>query len=72
MFLSCPTWRKEKCLETLEGCISDIYLWMRTNLLKLNNDKTELIVLCTRQQLGKEVDVTIMIGNNTIPAVFSA
>ena len=33
-----------KCLESLEGCISDICLWMRTNLLKLNDEKTELIV----------------------------
>ena len=63
---------KEKCLETLEGCISDIYLRMRTNLLKLNDDKTELIVLGTRQQLGKVGEVTIMIGNDTIPAVSSA
>ena len=51
--------RKEKCLETLEGCISDIHLWMRTNLLKLNDDKTELVVLGTRQQLGKVFDVMI-------------
>ena len=35
---------KEKCLETLEGCISDTHLWMRSNLLKLNDDKTELNV----------------------------
>ena len=63
---------KEKCLETLEGCISDICLWMRTNLLKLNDDKTELIVLGTRQQLGKVGDVTITIANDTIPAVPSA
>ena len=63
---------KEKCLETLEGCISDIHLWMRTNLLKLNDDKTELTVLGTRQQLGKVGDVTITIGNDTIPAVSSA
>ena len=62
---------KEKCLETLEGCISDIHLWIRTNLLKLNDDKTELIVLGTRQQLGKVGDVTIMIRNDTIPAVSS-
>ena len=53
-------------------CISDICLWMRTNLLKLNDDKTELIILGTRQQLGKVGDVTIMIGNDTIPAVSSA
>ena len=58
--------RKEKCLETLEGCISDIHLWMRTNLSKFNDDKTELIILGTRQQLNKVGDVTITIGNDTI------
>ena len=45
---------------------------MRTNLLKLNDENTELIVLGTRQQLGKVGDVTIMIGNDTIPGVPSA
>ena len=45
---------------------------MRTNLLQLNDDKTELIVLGTRQQLGKMGDVTITLGNDTIPAVYSA
>ena len=39
---------------------------MRTNLLKLNDEKTDLIVLGTRQQLSKVGDVTIMIGNDTI------
>ena len=60
---------KEKCLESLEGCISDICLWRRINLLKLNDEKTELIVLGTRQQLSKVGDVTIMIANDTILAV---
>ena len=63
---------KGKCLEILEGCISNIHLWMRTNLLNLNDEKTELIVLGTRQQLSKVGDVTIMIGNDTIPAEPSA
>ena len=62
---------KEKCLESLERCISDIHLWIRTNLLKLNDEKTELIVLGTRQQLSKVGDVTIMIGTDTILAVRS-
>ena len=38
------------------------------NLLNLNDDKTELIVLGTRQQLSKVGDVNIMIGNDTISA----
>ena len=48
-FLSSQPGGKEKCLETLEECVSDICLWMRTNLLKLNDDKTKLNVLGTRQ-----------------------
>ena len=38
----------------------------------MNDDKTELIVLGTRQQLGKAGDITIMIGDDTILAVSSA
>ena len=60
---------KDKCLQSLGGCISDIHLWMRTNLLKLNDDKIELIVLRTRQQLSKVGEVSIMIGNDTISTV---
>ena len=56
---------KDNCLQSLGACISDICLWMKTNLLKLN-DKTELIVLGTRQQLSKVGEVSIMIGNDTI------
>ena len=60
--------RKDECLQSLVACISDICLWMRTNLLKLNYDKTELIVLGTWQQLSKVGEVSIMIGNDTISA----
>ena len=57
---------KDKILQSLGACISDIHLSMRTNLLKLNDDKTELIVLGTRQQLSKGGEVSIMKGNDTI------
>ena len=42
---------------------------MRTNLLKLNKGKTELIMLGTRQQLSKMGEVSITIGNDTISTV---
>ena len=42
---------------------------MRTNLLKLNDEKTEQIVLGTRQQLSKVGEISIMIGNDTISMV---
>ena len=41
------------CLEHLEACIAEIKQWMSTNMLKLNDDKTEFIVLGTSKQLAK-------------------
>ena len=60
---------KDKCLQSMGACISDICLWMRTNFIKLNNEKTELIVLGTRQQLSKVGEISIMIGNDTISTI---
>ena len=39
---------------------------MRTNLLKLNDDKTEIMLIRTRQQLSKLPEVTVKIGNESI------
>ena len=53
---------KEICLQQLEGCISDIRLWMANNMLKLNDEKTEFIIFGTCQQLAKISDINITIG----------
>ena len=37
----------------LEGCLTDIYSWMSQNKLKLNADKTEVLVLGTPRQRAK-------------------
>ena len=39
---------------------------MRINLLKLNNDKTEFMIIETRQQLQKVSKLMIEIGQDTI------
>ena len=44
---------------------------MRTNLLKLNDDKTEFIILGTRQQLSIVGSPSIQIGNDDINCVTS-
>ena len=54
------------CLETIQNCIEDIRRWMTLNMLKLNDDKTEFIILGTRQQLAKLTDVSIRFGNTTV------
>ena len=39
---------------------------MKTNLLKLNDDKMEVMLIGTRQQLSKLLGVTVKIGNESI------
>ena len=57
---------KDHGIQTHEACISDICVWMRTNLLRLNDSKTEIILLGTRQQLGKVGQFEIKIGQDNI------
>lgn len=40
----------------LERCLSDISAWMSSNLLKLNQDKTELIVFAPKHRLSRLAD----------------
>ena len=54
------------CLKTIENCTEDIRRWMTLNMLKLNDNKTELIFLGTRQQLAKLSDVSMRIGSTTV------
>ena len=37
-------------ISCVEHCVSDIKRWMGTNLLKLNEDKTEVIPICITQE----------------------
>ena len=44
---------------------------MRTNLLKLNDEKTEFMLVGTKQQLNKITDINIKIGHHEIMPVSS-
>ena len=57
------------CLEHLEASLAEIRQWMSVNMLKLNNDKTEFIVLGTSKQLAKVGEITIWIGNMRVLSV---
>ena len=54
---------QEECIKTLELCIAEIRQWMQTNLLKLNDEKTEFMLMGTKQQLNKITDINIKIGH---------
>ena len=72
IYMSCKprtTGMKSMCINHLQDCIEDIESWMNTNLLKLNDDKTEFIILGTRQQLTKVNEISIKVGNAVVKPV---
>ena len=50
----------------LEGCLTDIYTWMSQNKLKLNADKTEVLVLGTPKQRAKISVPSISVNGETV------
>ena len=49
-----PSQAEAECaLHKLESCISEIHAWMSSNFLKLNDDKTEFIILGSKHQIAK-------------------
>jgi hypothetical protein len=58
--------------QTMENCVNDIRQWMSQNFLKLNDDKTEFVMVGAKNQLAK-VDISdILIGNTKVPLSSSA
>ena len=56
----------------VERCIEGIRDWMLNDKLKLNDDKTEFIIIGTSQQLAKVSFNTLRIGAATITPMSSA
>jgi len=55
---------KSDAIAKMEACASDIKLWMTNNFLKLNEDKTELIIITSKQMVYDAFNINI--GNNVI------
>ena len=56
-------------IHSLEACIVEIRHWMRNNYLKLNDSKTEFILIGSRHKLDKIKDIHIKIGDSIIAPV---
>lgn len=50
----------------LTTCLNDIQNWMNANLLKLNQEKTELMVFAPKNRLADIEGLSLSFGNNTI------
>ena len=50
-------WRV-KTIRRVENRLIDIRKWAKSNYLKLNDDKTEFVIISTKQQLAKLISQT--------------
>ncbi len=60
---------QSEALLCMERCLKDIKSWMISNKLKMNDAKTEFIIIGSRQQLEKVKFSSIHIGNVSVKAV---
>ena len=60
---------KQDAITALQDCITDIRSWMIADRLKLNDDKTEFMIIGTRAQLDKVNVSEIVVSQAKVPAV---
>ncbi len=56
-------------ISAMEACITDVRSWMLINRLMINDSKTEVMLIGTRQQLEKVTVEGVKVGNVTITPV---
>ena len=65
-FKPCDSISRQAAISQVEACIKDIKTWMTNNLSKLNDDKTELIIVTTMETTSRQEDIVINIGDSPI------
>ena len=70
-FRSDLTTSQDKAVLSMERCISDIRAWITNNYLKLNDTKTEFLVIGSRQQLTKIKIDSVRVGSTESQKVSS-
>ena len=66
--MSAPSDRISELLHSMQSCISDVKAWATANMLKLNVNKTELMLVTTnRTKHLHSLPTSITIGNAQIP-----
>ena len=65
---ACTSQVGEAALNAMRDCIHDLRNWMIEDRLMLNDDKTELMLIGTRQQLQKVNLNDITVGDTVVEA----
>ena len=66
LYISVPAASYPYAIERFVCCVERVRDWMGSNRLKLNEDKTQVIWLGTRQQLNKNLPQTLTLRNGTV------
>ena len=62
-FKPTETVSQQETLHRVSSCLSDIVAWMHANMLKLNADKTEVIVFSSKQNAAAVEDLVVTVGS---------
>ena len=66
--MSAPPDRISELLHSIQSCISDVKAWASANMLKLNDNKTELLLVTSKRTTPlHNLPTSITIGNAQIP-----
>jgi len=57
---------QNKAIKRVEHCLSDIVSWMNLNMLKLNTDKTEVMLFASQTHAKQLEPVSLCIGDSVI------
>ena len=61
----------DEAVHAMEDCLADISTWMENNLLKLNQNKTEIIVFSSKQNINKTRNFLLKVGSSYIESTKS-
>lgn len=61
-----------EALNAMEQCVRAVRAWMIIDKMKMNDGKTEFMIIGTRQQLTKVTIYSLTVGNSSITAVDKA
>ena len=68
VYVSFPLDQEARALDQLESCISEVRLWMAHNYLKLNDDKTEFMILGSKHLLNQVKTTSVTVGDTKVGA----
>ena len=56
-----------EAISAMEACVREIRVWVLCDKLKINDDKTEVIIIGTRQQLARVQVDRLTVGDARVP-----